>query len=153
MANNYLQFSFAVGPLSEECCDWVRGLLSQADQDEPSDDFRSIFAEGDEFEWDDFEDLGFQWDLGKESDSLWIYAEESGDVDMVVAFLKVLVAWGDPCLDEAGFTYSQTCSSPRLDQFCGGAVLVRMTDDGPVCEYMNAGQWLSDRVALWSGKD
>ena len=69
--------------------------------------------------------LGFSWSIEKDDGrtSLWIYAEESGDVEQVAylaqLFLKRFAPDGWWTL-----TWANTCSRMQVGQFSGGAVLV-----------------------------
>jgi len=139
MANNYLQFSFAVPVSSDECRKWIIDLLSQAEQDERTAEFETIFPE-----FGDTEELGFSWDLGEPSDAIWIYAEESGDTESVVRFLAALIERPDAGLDQVGFGYGCWCSSMRPGEFGGGAIIVYLDDSGGAqVKYVDTFEWLT----------
>ena len=69
--------------------------------------------------------VGFSWDIQKDDGgtSLWIYAEESGDVEQVAYFVQLFLrkfaldGWWT-------LTWANTCSRMLVGQFSGGAVLV-----------------------------
>jgi hypothetical protein len=69
--------------------------------------------------------VGFCWDIQKDDGgtSLWIYAEESGDVEQVAYFVQLFLKRFAP----DGWwtlTWANTCSRMLVGQFSGGAVLV-----------------------------
>lgn len=140
MANNYLQFSFAVDPGSEACQVWIRELLSQAEGLHQSAEFLSIFTD-----FEDTEDLGFSWELDN-IDGLWIYAEENGDTDAVVSFLKAFLEFEASDGAQVGFTYAVWCSRPRLDEFSGGAIRVYLDGDEAKVSYCYASDWLATEM-------
>lgn len=128
MANNYLQFSFKV-PMSEEAGRWCQSRL----------DCLGELAYGTE----DAEDAALieevrGWELGKvlldeqtslgfsseyEDGALYLWAEESGDVEHAALFvLEYLRKWEPTGI--VGFEYSVSCSKPRVDEFGGGAVVI-----------------------------
>lgn len=62
-----------------------------------------------------------------ETDGVWIYGEEFVNMDYAVAFAQALID-ELPCFDEATrfvMSYCYYCSKPRIDEFGGGAVLLR----------------------------
>jgi hypothetical protein len=140
MANNYLQFSFLVDPGTEECRNWICDLLCQVDQDEFTDTFKSVFPD-----FSDTGELGFSWDISDEGLAIW--AEESGDTESVVRFLKALLERDGFIGAEVGFTYASWCDSMRPGEFGGGAIRVYMPDDDYAAqvEYVDAHEWLAAR--------
>jgi hypothetical protein len=69
--------------------------------------------------------VGFSWDIQKDGGgtSLWIYAQESGDVEQVAYFVQLFLKQFAP----KGWwtlTWANTCSRMQVGQFSGGAVLV-----------------------------
>jgi len=144
MANNYLQFSFAVDPGSEERKAWIRELLSQVDSDDPSPEFLAIFkGYGDDCEGTSWEaELGFSWELD-DVDGLWIYAEENGDTDAVASFLKAFLEFEGGDGAQVGFTYAIWCSRPRINEFSGGAIRVYLDGGEAKVSYCDAYEWLA----------
>ena len=75
-----------------------------------------------QFEEDDDEYCGIQVEL--EPDGVWIYGEESFDVDQAACLAQMLV--DELEIDEPfAFSWAYTCSKMRIDEFGGGACLVR----------------------------
>ena len=69
--------------------------------------------------------VGFSWDIQKDEGGtrLWIYAQESGDVEQVAYFVQLFLKQFAP----DGWwtlTWANTCSRPLVGQFSGGALLV-----------------------------
>lgn len=62
---------------------------------------------------------------------LWIHSEDSGDVENTVAFVL-------RCAEEFdltglwGFTWSHSCSRPRIDAFGGGAMVLDLGARKPI---------------------
>lgn len=91
---------------------------------------------------DDPEWLGFDVSHVDEPGSslLWIHSEDSGDVEAVVAFVL-------RCAEEFdltglwGFTYSHSCSRPRIDAFGGGAQVLDLGAHKSI-GWMDAAHWL-----------
>jgi hypothetical protein len=103
MANNYLQFSFAVDSVKPDEAIWLRTehqTLSEA-------------ADG----------LGFEIEFDHADAVFYIFAEEHGDVDQVATFLQRFIRAFRP-EDHIGFQWAETCSKPRAGEFGGGCVLV-----------------------------
>jgi hypothetical protein len=75
-----------------------------------------------QFDEDDDEYCGIQVEL--EPDGVWIYGEESFDVDQAACLAQMLV--DELEIDEPfAFSWAYSCSKMRLDEFGGGACLVR----------------------------
>ena len=113
MSNNYVLFSFEV-PLKKGEIPWVKNTLSDPPDylcsDEGGED-RSV-----DFEWT-VED-------GEGEPCLYIYSEESGDINKVEEFLKMYLAYSDTDLTMIGFEVAFTSSSPKPGEFGGAACLV-----------------------------
>lgn len=141
MANNYLQFSFLVEVSAQECRNWVCDLLCQVDQDERTEEFDYVFPE-----FGDTGELGFAWDLSDEGLAIW--AEESGNTESVVSFLKALLERDGFIGAQVGFTYAEWCSSMRPGEFSGGAVRVFMPDNDYAAQvhYWDAHEWLAKNM-------
>ncbi len=84
--------------------------------------------------------LGFQWAFEQEDDegqSLWLYAEESGDVEQVAYFVRTFLCKFAP----DGWwtlTWAHSCSRPLLGQFSGGALLVTSKE----VSFLDTTRWL-----------
>jgi hypothetical protein len=130
MANNYQLFSVSVASyLTDDQKAWLHhNLKDYEDMDdvpdddaEESDDWHTvrpwIEAGGDRCSWPDF---SFEYHRGHE---LIFYTDESGSIDSAAEFIKAFLNKFRP--DEyVILEYANTCSSPRVGEFCGGAVLI-----------------------------
>ena len=74
---------------------------------------------------EDDDECGYCGTLAEvESDGVWFHVEESGNTDHVEAIARTLVEELE--LDEPFVcSWAYTCSSPRVDEFGGGAMVVR----------------------------
>ena len=74
-----------------------------------------------------------------ESRGVWFHAEESGNTDHVEAIARALVEELE--LDEPFVcSWAYTCSSPRIDEFGGGAMVVRRGHETVWVDALNAAQ-------------
>lgn len=124
MANNYLTFSFALGPFTSEELAWVKATI---DDHSVREDDQQIDEDFFDYEFDD--------------SSVVIYSEEYGDIEAVTEFVKALQE-KFPRHSPVGFSWAETCSKPRPGEFGGGAVVV---DAGNV-EWVSTYHWLKDRI-------
>lgn len=132
MANDYTLWSEALelsqkpsARITEEA--WIRSVLRSSDEyDEESDVSATVSAhlnkmginaqEAQAEYWPDFE-----WKI--EKDYLWVYSEESGNLDNLALFVQGFLAKFDP---EGTFQieWASTCSAPRIGSFGGGVLVV-----------------------------
>ena len=107
MANNYLEFSAMIN-LPADKIERAREIVA-----------REIAR----LEEDD--ECGYCGTLAEvESDGVWFHVEESGNTDHVEAIARALVEELE--IDEPFVcSWAYTCSSPRVDEFGGGALLIR----------------------------
>jgi len=160
MANNYLQFSFDfIVPESQR--GWVREVeqLIEAHTGEELEKGHPL-CEALPY-WNEYQEAGFSLDMDMEGGCCWIHADESGDTDGVVNFLQGLLSRiadeakakhgvCDPRkleLAEVGFTYSMSCSSPRVGEFGGGAIRVFLDGGTPETDYVDANEWLAKALS------
>ena len=122
MANHYRLFSEAIDDIKPGERTWISHVLSlQNDNDIVS----NLKKEG--IELDDEDSMiwwpGFEWELRDTDTNLWIYAQESGDLACVAAFVKAFLAKFRPnsCWS---VTWADTCSAPRIGEFSGGGLFV-----------------------------
>jgi hypothetical protein len=76
---------------------------------------------------------------------LWIYDDDSGDTDHVLAFVSEL----GPMLGLAGpwgFEWSHSCSRPCLDAFGGGACVIDLAS-GETLGTISSNEWLTCTLA------
>ena len=111
MANNYCQFSCALEAPTPKEIKWLKKKLEELEEQQE----------------DDYEGMNFQANIeiadaagGK---MLWIHADESGSPDDVANFVQAFLVANRP-KDSFVFSWSFTCSKPRLDEFGGGACFV-----------------------------
>jgi hypothetical protein len=124
MANNYMQFSEAIGSLTEDEAAWITEKLTQLDdpcRDDLEDWQQSIAQTG----W-----LGFSWQIeGEGADrQLWIHhGDESGSVEAIPDFIQAFLAKFRPN-DYFTLEWATWCSKPRIREFSGGAIFITATD-------------------------
>ena len=133
MANNYVQFSTAIEELTEEESAWLADLLITL---RCAEDFDLLSDEG-TADYEDryhyvvtafrilaYEDLfSVDTELKKEKGYLWIYSEESGNVDQAVLLIQEFLKEFRPA-DVHFLSWSETCSKMRINEFGGGTVLI-----------------------------
>lgn len=141
MANYYTHFSclLDVGS-SEKALQALDIYTRMAAEDEDSNDPNALWGGSLAFE--------VQIQDGPDSSVLWISDEDGGDVDSVITFVL-------RCAEELdlsglwGFTYAETCSSPRVDAFGGGAHVVDLSARQSI-GWIGVSDWLS---AALNGED
>lgn len=107
MANNYTQFS-AFLPVPADKMDLARIVIER--------------ETGRLYENDDDGYCGTKAEL--EADGVWFHAEESGTPEHVEIIARALVE--ELNIDEPFVcSWACTCSKPRIDEFGGGAFLIR----------------------------
>ncbi|WP_421950112.1 hypothetical protein [Pelagibacterium sp.] len=76
-----------------------------------------------------------------EGTHLWIYVDDTGDLEDVITFVKRCAAeFG--LTGRWGFQYSHTCSRPRIDAFGGGAHVLDLAT-GETVDWIVTDEWLS----------
>lgn len=110
MANYYTVFSTSIDDLSIEEKKWWELTLNAAKEDP-------------EIVWPgkDFEAVEFEWEV--EDDSVWLYAEESGDVDQVLLLIQKFLRAFRPD-DVRSLSWASYCGAPRLNEQGGGGAVV-----------------------------
>ena len=162
MANNYVQFSFDFF-VPEGHRGWVREVeqLIEKHQGEEVDADNPLLVALPY--WNEYQEAGFNIELDLEDGCCWIYAEENGNVDSVIYFLRALlkrvadesqaefgfIKPDSMELKQVGFTYAETCSTMRVDNFGGGAVRVFLGDDLDEDDlinvsWVNSHEWLAN---------
>jgi hypothetical protein len=71
---------------------------------------------------------------------LWIRNDESVDIDALCARLQTIMRRFD-VNGRWGFSWSQDCSAPRVDAYCGGACIISQTQ----IEEISTRDWLVAR--------
>jgi len=129
MANNYLQFSEMIENLTPDEKEWVQMTLfhelGEVGNEKADEAFLDALGLGTPTGMDDPEGWpDFNWDIvDRDGVHLWIYAEESGDIDHVGAFVRSFLAKFRP-KEVFKLTWSETCSKLRVGEFGGGALFV-----------------------------
>tara|TARA_B100000497_G_C7623662_1_gene374753 strand:+ start:406 stop:831 length:426 start_codon:yes stop_codon:yes gene_type:complete len=119
MANNYTSFSFQVKCPSKEAANTLEDSLASAMESADDDRWLSLdHAEA-------------------EDDTVWIASEEGTDLEFLADVLQDYLQHNDP-EGSIGFTWAETCSKLRVDEFGGGAVFI--THDNQV--WLNTHHWL-----------
>jgi hypothetical protein len=122
MANHYQQFSEAIDDIAPDERIWINHVLSlRVDKNIVS----NLKEEGIEVDDEDSANWwpGFQWELRDTDTSILIYAQESGDLECVAAFVKAFLAKFRPN-DCWSLTWADTCSRPRIGEFSGGGLFI-----------------------------
>jgi hypothetical protein len=106
MANNYLQFSFQLdgSEWTPEACAYLAGKIDKLHED--------------------LENGQFVCSYQIEPTGIWLYGEESGDPDMLAKLIQKTMR-KFKMKRAIAFTWAETCSKMRTDEFCGGGVCVK----------------------------
>ena len=125
MANNYVSFSFQVKCPSEEAANTLEDSLAKA-----MDSYERERL-GDEDRWLNLDHAE------AEGDKVWIAEMEGTDLEFLADVLQDYLRHNDP-EGSIGFSWAETCSKLRVDEFGGGAVFI--THDNQV--WLNSYHWL-----------
>ena len=147
MANNYTQFSaFLECPMDDlklVAAGAEIGVVQWAEQEdmwEPEDvkEFCEGIDESIESGSVSVNGVHFEHEPG----GVWIHSDESGDIELVA---EVVAAIQDMLkLDNPFFlSWASTCSKPRVDEFCGGALCIQRGYDN---EWVNAMMDLKTKI-------
>ena len=151
MANNYLQFSFAIALNNEGEREWVESLLSTASVADELWDLEENISEFDKERMDLFREvfpefpdtcsLDFDFKINGNNE-LWIYAEDGmGNPALAADFIQHYLKVFDPKA-HVSFEFAETCSKPRIDEFGGGAVIITAENQ----YWMSTGSWIQDKL-------
>ena len=144
MANHYTQFSESLKVNNSDEEHWLREQLAHVYLTESKQLFPTetpqLKASGESYEElprfhaealqrevtdCSLDFVGFSWEIQKDDEetSLWIYAQESGDVEQVAYFVQLFLRRFAP---DGWWTlaWANTCSRMLVGQFSGGSVLV-----------------------------
>lgn len=139
MANNYVQFSFAIHNLTPEEKDWLKEESSQHPED-MEDDALDLWVNTHPWCNDAGSYPGFKCDCTTTSATL--YAEECGDIANVAGLVQEFLKKFRP-RDAISFTWSETCDRMRVDQFGGGAACISATEQ----RWLHTHSWAMATVA------
>lgn len=131
MADNFVSTSFEITLQTDDERNWWE--KESARLDDAWD--RSV-------ELEDYDPpLNNDWEFIYKENCIWFHSEESFNVDsaslVVQRFLKECRPNG-----VVGFTWAETCSKPRLDEFGGGACCITANE----ITFMNTHQWLDEHM-------
>ena len=133
MANNHTLFSEMLPIANQEERKWLERLIEQieeGDKDGPDNIFVKKYS-------DSFQENYLGFDCKFEDDGLWVYTEESGNVDAVAAFVQYFLKRFHPN-NYWTLSWACTCDKPRIGEFDGGAILVTARD----VKFNNSYLWL-----------
>ena len=152
MANNYLQFSEALSCLTEEQELWAKDRLryledvldEEGERDVEVENREEVTKELVKKGWEvGYSSLGFDYSFDKEdgSTTLWFSAEDSGNPHHAALFVQEFLQKFRP-RGIFTLTWAETCSSMKIGEFSGGAVVVRAFD----IDQMSALDWANEKV-------
>ena len=138
MANNYTQFSFTVKASKDQAA-WIESIVRacHAYQGGEGDDCEFDRVVIRILEGDLFPDVQIEFD----DSELWFHADESGDIEFTANLIHEMLKHFNR-EDRLGFTWSQSCSKMRCDEFSGGAVFITKDD----VQFISAVLWLGDKI-------
>jgi hypothetical protein len=119
MADTYLQFSERLELTTAAEAGWLRRQL----EEDPVTGRRQFLLDYPDPE--EADSCGFEYEFCEDPSGryLWIYAEDSGNVELVAHLLQKFIKRFRP--DQCwSLTYATTCSKPRVSEFGGGAVFI-----------------------------
>jgi hypothetical protein len=134
MANNYLQFSVAVDINPDKVEElkamekWLKTVttheIEEIDELKLPDHINNIVGEMFEQIFYEHESCGFETTIYESE--YYVYAEECGDIDLATEWLYALIRLEilKPKTGYVVFTWAETCSKPRPDEFAGGAAII-----------------------------
>jgi len=131
LANNYLLFSTLIHCATEEQQDWLVAKL-EAQEDEYVCEFmrqKDVEPDADERKFD-----------------VWVYTDESGEIDLLADIVCEFQKQFD-LTEPWTLTYAETCSKPRLDEFCGGTIVCYKGE----AYYMHAFEWAERKIKELTG--
>ena len=132
MANNYLQLSTSIENITPEEKKWI-------------DDNIEKFSQRD----DDGEEYStFDWDWQQDGSYLWIYGEEYAEVGNVADFMQAFLKENRP-ESSLYFSWAETCSKLRIDNFHGGAFFVTAKDKKSVSSFAFISKELDSNDRSW----
>ena len=126
MANTYTQFSQVIENITDEERAWlIENTTSPEDRFSPEDEeamhnwATELGLPHEECPyWPDFGAI-----IEDDKQRLWIYSEESGNLDNVVILVQAFLEKFRP-KEVFAMNWAATCSKPRVEEFGGGAIVV-----------------------------
>ncbi len=130
MPNYYTQFSTAIESLSEDEAAWLKRVLQDTwDLDPDGSEYAWLIEQMDETDTDleGWPSFGHQFKENGDKPYLWVYSEESGNIEHVAGLVQAFLAKFRPDVT-VSLEWAETCSKPAVDSFGGGAVVVTATE-------------------------
>lgn len=134
MANNYTQFSFCIVTTTREESTWWLTLRDFVEDhldagEEPEEwSFNGVFNEEEQKELkfifsNSAGGMTIEENQMKVSNEIFIYSEESADIETTAVFCLMYIKRFCPksCI---AFTWARYCDKPRVNEFNGGYVIV-----------------------------
>lgn len=112
MANNYTQTSFMLTELNPVEIAWLKNAFEESQRKLDEED-----------NFDDYIGVSYEFEQGEGFENLWIYAEEGFMVENLAGLLQAFLKEHRPN-GYISFTWADTCSKMRLDEFSGGGVFI-----------------------------
>lgn len=136
MSNYYTLFSGAIGNITLEERRWIERKIQELTTTEAEKN-RELFLGSSA----GVEDIGFLWEFGEDSIDhstyFLIYADESGDLEVVAKFVQEFLATWSPD-KEFRMSWANIADTPVSGGFGGGAFVVTATET----RWFNTEQWL-----------
>jgi hypothetical protein len=146
MADNYVQFSEVVPALTAEEQGWVERTLGGDDDADLGRILRKAGIRTRDVDPDDWP--GFEWEVAKPGNDLWLYAQGSSNAAHAGQFVRALLARFRPG-DCWSLAWAETCCRPRVGEFGGGRLFV--TAD--CVRVFTAAGWLAERRRAFAQRD
>lgn len=141
VANNYTQFSQGIDHVTPEERAWIENQLDPDHWRDTPPKWDAPVEDGQvACEWS-LDPSSPHRELGEVESFFWVH-EDSGDPEQVSAFIRAFLAKFQPD-DHFVLTYAETCSSPRLGEFSGGAIIVTRDEIRRLSVY----DWVEHEVA------
>jgi hypothetical protein len=156
MSQNYTQFSFGIETTPEQA-EWLAavhalctGLEEAIDGEPPRPPSEPRFATAYTLiEQCIAGDLTASVSIEADGTSVWLHADECGDVEYTADLLAAMLESfnSDAILS---FTWANTCSRMRPDEFDGGAVVITKDE----IRFLSPSRWIDEQVsAIRAGRE
>jgi hypothetical protein len=140
VANNNLQTSFCFDCGSHEDAGRLIGWIDEnvADKAWPKElKDRLVAAVGESAA--DYSIAYATYASQPEGSEVWVHIDEGGDLEMLAVILGYAMEQFKDAPSPQGFTWAETCSQPRVDEFSGGACLITR---GKPTQWLHTTDWL-----------
>ena len=146
MANNYTQFSFTVDVPADQAA-WLAAVHEHCNNPPDDDADLAALEIGYPTAFGGISqcstgDLCPSVDVSQDGASVWFHADDCGDVEYTADLMgAMLEAFNSDAI--VSFTWANTCSAMRVDEFDGGAVVI--TKEG--ADYLSPVRWIDAKIA------